>query len=142
LRIIDLAADSLVLEDHGPQAFGGRADRRGKPGRAGADHRHVEDLPGRDRRHDAERVGDLGVSRVDQHRPPRSEPEHHHRQVRRGQAELAQQLPGAPGAGVVKAGRDPVPGEQVTQLLRPRGPPLADHLHRLEAAPLLAAPLP
>ena len=33
-------------------------------------------------------------------------------------------------------------GEKVTQLLRPRGPSLADHLHRLEAAAALAGPLP
>jgi hypothetical protein len=35
-----------------------------------------------------------------------------------------------------------VPGEQVTQLLGPRGPPLADHPRRLEAAAAAAAPLP
>ena len=54
-----LAADGLVLDDHGPQAFGGRVDRGGEPGRARADYRHVEDLLGGDRRHQAEGVGDL-----------------------------------------------------------------------------------
>ena len=131
-----------MLEDHGPQALGGRADRGGQPGRACADHRHVEDLPGRDRRHHAERVGDLGVGGVDQRRRPGPEPEHDHRQARAGQAEVSQQLPGMPGGGVVEPGRDPVAGEQVTQLLRPRGPARADHLHRLEAAAALAGPLP
>ena len=74
--------------------------------------------------------------------PLSGEPERDHRQVRGGQAELAQHLPGAPGGGVVKAGRDPVPGEQVPQLLRPRRPVLADHPRRLEAAAALAGPLP
>jgi hypothetical protein len=32
---------------------------------AGADHRHIEDLPGPDRCHHAEGVSDLGVGRVD-----------------------------------------------------------------------------
>jgi hypothetical protein len=57
------------------------------------------------------------------------------------QAEFSQHLPGVLGGGVIKADRDPVAGEEVTQFLRPRGPPLADHLHRLEAAAALAAPL-
>jgi hypothetical protein len=35
-----------------------------------------------------------------------------------------------------------VAGEQVTQPLRPRGPPFADHLHRFEVATALAGPLP
>ena len=82
------------------------------------------------------------VGRVDQRGPPSPEPEHDNRQVRRGQAEFAQHLPGVFGGGVVKPGRDPVTGEQVTQFLGPRGPPLADHLHRLEAAAPLAGPLP
>ena len=84
-----LAADGLMLDDHGPQAFGGRADRGGEPGRARADHRHIEDLPGRDRCHDAEGVGDLGVGGVDQRGPPGREPEHDNRQFRGGQAEFA-----------------------------------------------------
>src|SRR5205809_722462 len=49
--------------------------------------------------------------------------------------------PTAPRGGVIKAGRDPVAGEKVTQLLEPRRPPLADHLHRLEAAAAPAVPL-
>jgi hypothetical protein len=131
-----------MLGDHGPQAFGGGVDGRGEPGRAGADYRQIEDLPGRDRCHEAERVGDLPVGGVDQRGPPGPEPEHDNRQVRRRQAEVAQHLPAAPGGGVVKAGRDPVPGEQVTQLLGPRGPSLADHPRRLEAPAAAAAPLP
>ena len=128
-----------MLDHHGPQALGGRADRGGQPGRARADHRHVEDLPGRDRRHEAEGVGDLEVGGVDQRRPLGREPEHDHRQFRGLQAEFVQHLPAVPGGGVVKAGRDPVAGKKVTQLLRPRRPSLADHLHRLEAAAALAA---
>ena len=137
-----LAADGLMLDHHGPQPFRGRADRGSEPGRAPAGHRHIEDLPGRDRPHDAEGVGDLGVGGVDQRWPLRPEPEHDNRQFRGLQAGLAQHLPGPRGGGVVKAGRDPVAGQQVTQLLRPRRPPLADHPHRLEAAAALAAPVP
>jgi hypothetical protein len=48
----------------------------------------------------------------------------------------------APGGGVVEAGRDPVAGEDVTHLLGPRGPGLADHPHGLVAAVAAAAPLP
>ena len=51
-----LAADGLILDHHG-QGIGGRADRGGEPGRARAAHRHMEDLPGRDRPHQAEGVG-------------------------------------------------------------------------------------
>ena len=131
-----------MLDNHGPQAFGGGVDRGSEPGRACADHRHIEDLPGRDRCHEAEGVGDLGVGGVDQRWPLSPEPEHDNRQVRRLQAEFSQHLPAALGGGVIKAGRDPVAGEKVTQLLRPRGPSLADHLRRLEAAAALAAPLP
>ena len=82
------------------------------------------------------------VGGVDQRWPLSGEPEHDNRQFRRLQAEFVQHLPGVPGGGVIKAGRDPVAGEKVTQLLRPRRPSLADHLHRLEAAAALAAPLP
>ena len=38
---------------------------------------------------------DLGVGGVDQRLPLRPEPEHDHRQVRRGQAESGQHLPAA-----------------------------------------------
>ena len=131
-----------MLNHHGRQALGGRADRGRQPGRARADHRHIEDLPGRDRPHEAEGVGDLEVGGVDQHPPLGGEREHDNRQFRGFQAEVAQHLLALPGGGVIKAGRDPVPGEQVPQLLRPRRPPLADHPHRLEAAAALAGPLP
>ena len=137
-----LAADGLMLDNHGPQALGGRVDRGSKPGRARADHRYIEDLPGRDRPHEAERVSDLEVRGVDQRGPLSPEPEHDNRQFRRFQAEFVQHLPGMLGGGVIKSGRDPVAGEKVTQLLRPRGPSLADHLRRLEAAAAPAAPLP
>ena len=131
-----------MLDNHGPQAFGGRVDRGSEPGRACADHRHIEDLPGRDRCHDAEGVGDLPVGGVDQRWPPGGEPEHDNRQFRRRQAEFVQHPLAVPGGGVVKAGRDPVAGEQVTQFLRPRRPSRANHLYCLEAAAALAAPLP
>ena len=137
-----LAADGLPFHDHRPQAFGGRVDRGGKAGRARADHRHIEGLPGRDGCHEAEGVGDLQVRGVDQCWPLRPEPEHDNRQVRRLQAELVQHLPGALGGGVIKAGRYPVAGKKVTQLLRPLGPSLSDHPHGLEAAAALAPPLP
>ena len=130
-----------MLDNHGPQAFGGRVNRGSQPGRARTDHRDIEDLLGRDRRHDAERIGDLTVGGVDQHSPLSPELEHDNRQFRRFQAVHVEHLPGALGGGVIKTGRDPVAGEKVTQLLRPRGPSLADHLRRLEAAAALAAPL-
>ena len=91
-----------MLDNHSPQAFGGCADRGSEPGRACADHRNIEDLAGRDRGHDAEGVGDLGVGGVDQRWPPGPEPEHDHRQVRGGQAEFSQHLQGALGGGVVR----------------------------------------
>ena len=112
-----LAADGLMLDDHGPQAFGGRVDRGSEPGRARADYRHIEDLLGGDRPHEAEGVGDLEVGGVDQRWPLSPEPEHDNRQFRRFQAEFVQHLPGVLGGRVIEPGRDPVAGEKVTQLL-------------------------
>ena len=137
-----LPADGLMLDHHGRKALRRCTDRGSQPGGPSADHRHIEDFPRWNRRHDAESVGDLQVGGVGQRWLLRGEPEHDHRQFRRLQAKLVQDLPGVPTADVVKTDRDLVAGKQVTQLLRSRGPSLADHLHRLEAAAALAVPLP
>ena len=106
-----------MLDHHGPQAFGGGVDRGGEPGRPEPITATSKTAPSGIGRHQAECVSDLPVGGVDQRWPLSPEREYDNRQFRGLQAEFVQHLPAKRGGGVIKAGRDPMAGEKVTQLL-------------------------
>ena len=131
-----LAADGLRLQHHRRQALGCPVDR-GRPGRPGADHRHVVQAGPRAGPH-PDGLGELSVRRVLQHPPVEHDD---HRQRRRGGAGLFQQHLSRPGVGRVEAERDHVAAQQVPDLVRAGGPLLAHHPHDFGPGQVRPSPL-